>query len=141
MLYFPGLPEGDLGHFHPVVSDLMPDRPDSRAKETRRLLLERRTVVRFPSQLEALVRTGGGKTGVEWPGRVRDISLKGISLILSRNYPAGTVLNLKLLRDKDTPTHSMQATVMHVLSESCGYLHGCQLVQELTPDELSLLLQ
>ncbi len=120
----------------------MPDPSNSRdPKITRRLLLERRTVVRFPSQLEALVNTGGGKTAVEWPGRVRDISLKGMSLILARSFPAKTLLTVKLLRDKDAPPLYVQAEVMHSFSESCGYIHGCQFKKGLTQDELSLLIQ
>jgi hypothetical protein len=116
------------------------DNP-SGAKETRRLLLERRTAVRFPSQLEAMVHTGGGQTGVEWPARVRDISIKGISLVVGRSFPAGTLLTVKLLREKDAPPFPVTAEVMHAMAESCGYVHGCQLTQPLSDTELSLLIQ
>jgi hypothetical protein len=113
----------------------------SRAKDTRQLLRERRTAVRFPAQLEALVRTGGGKTGVEWPARVRDISIKGVSLIIGRSFAPGTLLAIKLLREPGGVPFRVQVEVLHVLAESCGYAHGCQFQQPLSDEELTTLIQ
>jgi CheY-like chemotaxis protein len=112
-----------------------------RAKDTRQLLRERRSGVRFPSQLAALVRTGGEKGG-EWPGWVRDMSVTGVGLVLGHRFAPGTVLAVQFLREPGgLPSFRVQAEVLRVVAESCGYLHGCLFTPALSNDELASLVQ
>ena len=122
----------------------MAQPPDSsHANLARKLLQERRHFVRFPAQLDVLVRTGGGgKTGVEWRARVRDISTKGIGLVLPRTFAPGTVLFVSVAREGNAgEPFRMKAQVMRVVAESCGYFLGCQLAEPLNGDELTALIQ
>jgi hypothetical protein len=119
----------------------MSDQPiPHRAEDPRQLQHERRTAVRFPSQRAALVSPVGDETGMEWPGRVRDISAKGVGLILGISFEPGTMLAVQFLFDRGLPFR-VEATVMRVLGESCGFVHGCQFTRRLTNDELTALVQ
>jgi hypothetical protein len=98
--------------------------------------------VRFPTQLDVLVRADGGKTGVEWRARVRDISTKGVALVLPRSFTPGTILVLKLRREAtDNAPCPIQVQVSRVIAESCAYVIGCQFTTPLTGDELTALIQ
>lgn len=106
----------------------------------RRLLSERRTKMRFPSELCVTCRAGGGRTGIVWAGRVRDISLKGIGILLPRQFSAGSVLTVKLHHEQGPILMTGQARVVFVRPDNAGYLHGCQLTDRLSEEQLEALL-
>jgi hypothetical protein len=54
--------------------------------------------MRFPCNLRVICRTGGGRTGVDWPALVRNISTKGVGLLLAREFSSGTNLTLHFHR-------------------------------------------
>src|SRR4029077_7990559 len=117
----------------------MSDKP-RHEKSTRELLLERRASVRFPCDVRASCRTGGDKTGVEWPATIKDVSRTGVGLILGRPFSAGIFLTVKLVRP-DGQTLTVQAKVLHVRNDSAKWVHGCLLSEALTDHEWGELVK
>src|SRR6266404_8200274 len=74
--------------------------PIQAAHPKKHLRTERRAWVRFPSAQEVCCQPMANLTTEEaeigWLGRVRDVSLGGIALILSRRFEPGTVLIVEL---------------------------------------------
>jgi hypothetical protein len=107
---------------------------------TRRLLFERRSAIRFPSSLQAVCRTGGGKTGVGWPAQVRNVSAKGAGLVLARPFSPGTQLRVHFLTDRDQPYIAL-VRVVHCNSETSGCYHGCAFLRQLNVEEVEALVK
>ena len=120
----------------------MADQPiKSYAKMTQRLLPERLTSIRFPCNLVATCRTGGGKTGISWPAKVRDISTKGTGLVVGRCFAPGTFLTVKLQGTGGIPS-TQQAKVIYAHSEGDGHWFlGCIFLPRLNSTELESLLK
>src|SRR5262249_23309347 len=110
-------------------------------KTSRQLLLERRTAVRYPTALEALCRTGGGRTGVTWPASVQDISAKGVGLVIGRKFSAGTLLTVLFQEPGGATVLTVQARVVYALAGRRGLVHGCQFIRRLTQQELDALVR
>lgn len=118
----------------------MPAMAAESLQTTRRLLSERRTSLRFPCNLNAICKTGGGKTGVEWPARVRNVSCKGAGLMLARPFSPGTLLTVCFLRPGG-PAYTAQMQVVHGHPEIDGCYHGCAFIRRLTLAEVDALVK
>jgi len=111
-------------------------------KDAARLLRERRSLLRFPSQMQVGCWTGKGKTGIEWRALVQDLSPQGARLEIGRAFSPGTVLTLCLQKaGPDAGTLNVQAVVKHVRSSSAGWVHGCQFTQTLSDADFQSLVQ
>jgi hypothetical protein len=77
-------------------------------------------------QLQASCRTGAGRTGILWAGKVRNISPNGIGLLLPRSFSAGTVLTVKLHHDQGPILMTLSVRVIFVRLDASGSFHGCQ---------------
>jgi hypothetical protein len=108
-------------------------------KSTRRLLSERRTSLRFPCQLYAICKTGGGKTGVEWQARVRNVSAKGAGLVLPRSFSPGTQFTVTFLCAGQPFVTAMQ--VIHCSTEIDGCYHGCAFLKRLDQTQVDALVK
>jgi hypothetical protein len=108
-------------------------------KTTRRLLIERRTSLRFPCNLQALCRAGG-ETGMAWPAQVRNISAKGAGLVMGREFSPGTRFTVHFLRGPGQ-TYVAHMQVIHCLAEGEGWYHGCAFLRRISQDVVDTLAQ
>jgi hypothetical protein len=106
--------------------------------------VEHRAWVRFPCEQKALCQRVATESGVFWPGKVRDISVAGLSLLLERRFDSGTLLAVTL---QATPERCSQTTLVRVLRDSLVTAHPglrwlvvCAFVRRLTDPELHALL-
>jgi hypothetical protein len=105
--------------------------------------IERRAFVRLASDLVGTCRPSGSSRDVSWPGKVRDISLGGVGLLLQHRFRPGTTLDVDL-RDADGHAlRTVQVRVVHatpVLEEDrpCWIL-GCAFDQPLSEEEFETL--
>jgi hypothetical protein len=101
-------------------------------------LSERRATLRFPCQLRAQCRTGGGETGMAWPAEVRNISTKGAGLVLGRGFSPGTRFTVHFFRGPDQ-IYVAQLQVIHSQAEAEGWYHGCAFLRRISPDVVEML--
>jgi hypothetical protein len=79
---------------------------------------------------------------VQWPGTLRDVSAKGVGLVLGRRYERGAALAIELPETAGRPADTLLVRVVHVKALPEGtWLHGCSLVSELSEDELGVILR
>ena len=103
---------------------------------------DRRAYVRVASDLAATCNPPGRRlTG--WPGRVKDISVGGIGLLLQHRFRPGTTLTVELRESSGHVLRTVQARVIHTtaLRVDGGYcwLLGCSFKHPLTEEELEAL--
>jgi hypothetical protein len=78
---------------------------------------------------------------VSWNGKLRDISLGGVGLVLSRRFEAGTVLSLELTAAAEGAPQRFLVRVVRVLPEpDHKWLLGCVLLSRLSQEKLQALL-
>lgn len=109
-----------------------PPKPDA--------LTERRAWIRFPSdQTMTASTTDTGVTG--WLGRVRDISLGGIALMLRRRFERGTSLILELATNAGE-LRRLSVQVVHATWEMDGrWVIGCTFTSPLSEEELQTFVR
>jgi hypothetical protein len=105
---------------------------------------ERRAWVRHASTLEASCQGTGALKDAGWPGKVLDISLGGIGLILRHRFPPGAPLTVEMKSPTGKYLRDISVRVMHsrpviVEGDPC-WLIGCAFSQNLTEEELQVLL-
>jgi len=105
--------------------------------------LERRAFVRLASDLVSNCRPSGSSREVSWPGKVRDISLGGVGLVLQHRFRPGTPLEVELRDPAGNPLGVVQARVVHATAireedRSC-WLLGCVFQQPLSEEEFETL--
>ena len=61
-------------------------------------VLERRAWVRYASSCEVACQSAGALKDAGWPGKVLDVSLGGIGLLLRHRFPPGAPLIVELKR-------------------------------------------
>jgi hypothetical protein len=77
-----------------------------------------------------------------WPASIRDISPKGLGLVLHRRFERGAGLAVELPGPDGKPVDTLLTRVMHITALSGGrWLLGCAFVSELSDDELGSLLR
>lgn len=99
---------------------------------------ERRAWVRYPCNLDTLYQPGEGLLEHRWWfAKVRDISTKGIGLILRRRFEPGTLLAIALHTSNENLSRTLGIRVVHVSPHpGGGWTIGCTFNADLTDDEL-----
>jgi hypothetical protein len=104
---------------------------------------ERRAYVRLASDLASTCRLPGGAREVGWPGRVRDISLGGVGLVMRHCFRPGTELEIELRGRSGEVLRTVAARVVHatavLVDGNSGWLLGCALDRPLSEEEFHAL--
>jgi hypothetical protein len=107
-------------------------------------LLDRRVWVRYARESKVYCRETGALKGAGWPGKVIDISLGGVGLVLRHCFRAGTPLLLELKNRDGTFQKTMLVRVRYARSVTSQGHHawhvGCAFLEKLTEEELQALL-
>ena|SRR6266851_7396402 len=119
-------------------------RPRERNKLSVVASMERRAWVRYASTLEASCQDSGVLRNAGWPGKVLDVSLGGIGLILRHRFPPGAPLTVELKSRDGKSLQTISVRVMHsrpviVEGHPC-WLVGCALVRNFTEHEIQEIL-
>jgi hypothetical protein len=79
---------------------------------------------------------------MQWSGKVQNISRGGLCLVIGRRFELGTLLAIDVQgRVGDLPSRSLLARVVHVaVSPGGSWMLGCSFTNELTDEELKILL-
>jgi hypothetical protein len=106
--------------------------------------VDHRAWVRYPCEQRAYCQPIATDSGIFWPGKVQDISVVGLSLLLERRFEPGTLLAVTL---QATAEHCSQTTSVRVLHDSLVTAHPglrwlvvCAFLRKLTERELQALL-
>ena len=102
--------------------------------------IERRAWVRYASNWEASCQGKGSLKDAGWPGKVLDISIGGVGLILRHRFPPGAPLTVELKSPSGKSPRTFSVRVMHsrpviVEGDPC-WLVGCAFRRNLTEEEL-----
>ena len=109
--------------FQPKCNPGMPSADESEPAE-------RRAQLRHRCNCSALVLAEGGAVEAQ----VRNISLRGIGLLLSRQLQPGTLLSVALT-EHEHPL-AIEARVVHSTQQSRGWLTGCTFIERISEQEL-----
>jgi hypothetical protein len=102
---------------------------------------DRRAWVRHPCDLDSACQPLAGARGLQWPGKVRNLSGGGIAVRLARRFEAGTVLAIDVQGRDESTVQTLLARVIHVLLQNDGsWLLGCAFTNSLNEDDLKALL-
>jgi hypothetical protein len=78
---------------------------------------------------------------VGWFGQLRNISLGGAGLLLTRAFGAGTLLMLQLSDPVQGTPHTFPVRVIHARRDGTrGWLVGCEFISPLREEELRALV-
>lgn len=103
--------------------------------------IERRASTRYPCNLATSCRLIAAVEGDSWPGRVRNISAGGVSLVLSQPVESGTLLAVELRSTIRNFSRLVQVRVVYCIEHPSGdYILGGAFVLPLTDDELKAFL-
>ena len=103
--------------------------------------VNRRAWVRYPCALDSSCQPLAGTRGVEWPGKIRNLSRGGLAVSLARRFEIGTVLAIDLQRPDAGEFGTVLARVAHVSMQPDGtWLLGCAFTKLLTEEDLKTLL-
>jgi hypothetical protein len=103
---------------------------------------ERRQDPRFPLSLEFFYRPiPNGEGDIWWLAPVRNISVRGLGLVLQRPLNPGTLLEVELENPLKGFHRVVQARVVHIQpTASQGYMAGCAFVEKLDMDDVQAIL-
>lgn len=100
---------------------------------------ERRMRERYPSNLEIIYRPAGDGVEIRFTGRVRNISLGGINVVVNRRFEPGELLSVELPGVEGRPMNTVLACVIHVTPQPDGeWALGCNFARELTDEDLAV---
>ncbi len=113
--------------------------PDGEGTQT---AAERRAFVRYPCDLDTSCQPIASARGMQWTGKVQNISRGGVSLVLGRRFEQGTLLAIEVqAKEPDGKSRSFLARVMHVsLQGTTTWVMGCKFASPLSDDELGALV-
>lgn len=115
------------------------DPPSSNSPEPQGI--ERRASTRYPCNLATSCRLIAVVEGDAWPGRVRNISVGGISLVLSHPVDSDTLLSIELSSTTRQFSRTVQVRVVYCIEHPSGdYILGGAFVNPLGDDELKAFL-
>jgi hypothetical protein len=100
---------------------------------------ERRAVVRHAVRRVTRAGLSGEDVASRW-AILRDLSAWGLGLLLARPMPVGTVLAVTPWLWQGNPPPRLLARVVRSREEVGGWLHGCELTEPLSDDQLHALL-
>jgi hypothetical protein len=104
---------------------------------TAELGAERRTAVRYPSDLQTTCQPIMARDGSGWSAQVRNISTGGLGLVLARRFERGTLLVMDLDSTTQTASRTLIARVVHSTPLDDGnWLLGCAFANELEDEDL-----
>lgn len=99
---------------------------------------ERRSDIRYLCRPDTLHATVDGDP---WLARVRNISIGGISLIISRDFEPGTLLQVHLVNNRKRTSRQLQVRVVYTVEQPDGeWILGGALVNRLSGEDLRALL-
>ena len=108
---------------------------------TETLIDERRRLERHPCNLHVTCTPCANGSQVHWPGKVLDLSLSGIRLVVGRRFETGTLLRILLRDNAGGPLAWLVGRVIHLSAHADGqWLLGCTIVPQLTEEGLAILL-
>jgi hypothetical protein len=123
----------------------MPERriPVPSAEAKQRPKKDCRVWVRFPPSLENCCHPVAACTArdsdTHWFGKIRDISIGGLALAMSRCFEAGSLLILDL--DVQAVERSFFVQVVHATPEGNGHwIMGCKFMCPLREEDLQALI-
>jgi hypothetical protein len=100
---------------------------------------ERRASARLPCNQETFCQPIAARRGDDWrwPARIRDISLRGVGLLLSRRFERGTILVIELQGTGKVCERMMIARVIHATPQESGdWIVGCEFINPLSDEDL-----
>jgi len=103
---------------------------------------ERRVWTRYAANRKTVNMSEGDTEEVSWVARMQNLSRNGVSLIFRRPLELGTKLTVEfLVHGRESPIQ-LQVHVVRAEQKPDGNWHlGCELVQELSEEELQVLLK
>jgi hypothetical protein len=103
--------------------------------------IERRASTRYPCNLATSCRLVAALAGEAWPGRVRNISAGGISLVLNHEVNSGDLISIELRSTTRNFTRAIQVRTIYCIEHPSGdWILGGSFVQPLSDDELKAFL-
>lgn len=103
--------------------------------------IDRRASTRYPCNLATSCRMAALVAGDTFPGRVRNVSLGGISLVLSRPFDTGTELSVELRSNFRHFSRTVRIRVIYCIEHPSGdWIVGASFAQVLSDEEVRLLL-
>lgn len=119
----------------------MADEADPRGNKVQLPGTERRRAVRHSCKMETSCHLLALVEGDPWPGWVRNISVGGISLVLSRRLDTGTLLAVRLKSLTEGFQEELPVRVLYAVEEPGGdWITGCAFMKELTTEQIDSLL-
>jgi hypothetical protein len=98
---------------------------------------------RYPCDVKASCQPVAARNDrdLHWPATLRDLSAKGVGIILGRRFEPGAGLAIELPETETRPADTLLARVIHVKALPGGrWLLGCSLLSELGVDELESIV-
>jgi hypothetical protein len=103
--------------------------------------IERRASTRYPCNLATSCRLIATLPGEPMPARIRNISVGGISLVLSQPFDSGSMLGLELRSMTRNIARMFQVTILYTIEHPSGdWISGARFVQPLSDEELKAFL-
>jgi hypothetical protein len=109
-----------------------------------RLNVECRVTERQPCDLQTFCQPVAAREDhdVKWPAVVRDVSTRGVGLVLGRRFERGTALAIEIPKIGAYPGDTLLAKVIHATPLGGGtWLLGCRFVSDLSDDGLMGLMR
>src|SRR5262249_30566466 len=111
------------------------------AKRVKANTEDQRTWVRFPCAVEAKYQFVKTDQPTTWTAKVVDLSANGVGLQVDQHLDLGKLLNLELRGDQGNFVLTILACVVRITAQGDGpWAVGCNLIRELTDQELKALL-
>ena len=101
---------------------------------------ERRTEERYPVNADAICPFLSPVAEDFGAVRIRDVSMHGVGLLVSRRVEPGTLLAITLANGPRGFNKTVLARVVHVTMVGSSYLVGCTFVTPLTYQEMTALV-
>jgi hypothetical protein len=121
-----------------VCRRLLGSQPQSEPWETGQAVDEdRRVWVRHSADLETTCQPAASPDSKPFSARVRNISCRGISLLVDRSFEPGELLSVELPGLAEGSTYTVLACVVHARAEGDdGWVLGCSFARELSNEDL-----
>lgn len=103
--------------------------------------IDRRASTRYPCNLATSCRLAALVPGDVFPGRVRNVSSGGISLVLSRPFDSGTDLTVELRSNFRHFSRTVRVHICYCIEHPSGdWIVGASFAEPLAEEEVRLLL-